>query len=377
MKYICWSLLFLLFFACKTKQEQSDYIPPMPDSVSYAVVLKALSESIENTPSAVNLYQRARLYMNLGQLQNALSDINLAIDKDNSQPKFYLLRATIHHGRKSTNQALSDAFKAEQLQLNDQELFILLGELFYQKKNYAKSLQNLEKALKISPFSERAWYWRANSTLADQNIRQGIEFYKVSLRHNPEFTAAHHQLASVYNQIQNFDTARYYALEGIRIKPTQGDLYFQLAETYKFTERLDTAKTLYLKAVEKDAGLYAAYFELGLLEFRAKNYLQTITYFEKIEKNKKEFTGYDELLARSYDLTGQFEKSYKQYVYVLNQSEVSMQSIERYGQLKNYFQALKYQAYLDSLQNLYPQRFIRPTPKIEKIEPIKPIEIRK
>jgi tetratricopeptide (TPR) repeat protein len=376
LRYIFLSLLFLPFFACKTKQEQNNYIPPVPDSINNIGVLKALSESVENESSPVAYYQRARLYFNLGQLQNALSDINQAINKDQSQPKFYLLRAEIHLRLKSTNLALIDALKSEQFQLNNHDLYLLLGELFYQTKNYPKSLLNLEKALKISPFSAQAWYWRANSTLANQNIRQGIEFYKVSLRHNPEFTPAHHQLARVYNQLQIFDTAQYYASEGIRIKPSQGDLYFQLAETCKLTKRLDSAKTLYLKAVEQDADLYAAYFELGLLEFKAKNYVQTITYLEKIAKQKKEFAGYDEVLAMGYDYTGQFEKSYQQYVYVLNQSTVSLQAIERYRQLKNYFQTLKHQAYLDSLQNLYPERFIRRMPKIEKIEPIKPIEMK-
>ena len=379
-----WLLVWLLVSACGGSRKSAESIPPVPDSVNHQAVLAALDEAIEYNGSAGNYYQRARVRLSTKALPQALSDIERAIEKDNSQPKYYLLRAEIRATARQTDLALADAEQAKTLQLQNPELYTLLGELYFQKKQLSAATQHLDKALDLAPFNAQAWFWKGKTALAAFDTTHALTFFQTTLQHQPAYTEAYAQLSLIYNGLYDFTKAREYVLAGLKQHPDNPRLHYQLAETCRLTvrnlsqiSRIDSAKTHYLFAAAHDPALFKGYYETGVLCFLQKDYPNALSYFEKVKDKRRELPfGYEELLATCYDFTGAWEQALNQYAIVVSQDILNRnpKALERYQQIKNYLAAQKYRVYLDSMARLYPELYApkpRPEP-ILKLEPLKP-----
>jgi tetratricopeptide (TPR) repeat protein len=374
--------------SCNPSPHTHDTIPPVPDSVNYQTVLAALDEIVNTTGTADSYYQRARIRVKTRQFQAASEDIQKAIDKDNGQPKYYLLRAEIYYDNHQTEKAIADAEQAKTLQLQNPELFALLGKLYFLKNNYQASLQHLDKAIDLSPYYAEAWFWKGKNALAVFDTTKAISNFQTTLNHQKDFAEAYTQLAMIYNNLRNFGKARSYISSGLSQNPDYSGLHYQLAENCRLTirnfsdvNRIDSANAHYLFAVRSDTSFFRAYYEIGLLSFLQKDYPKALLYFEKV-KNKKQVlpANYTELLALSYDFTGQWENAVQAYANVVSEDifNKNVKALERYEQIKGYLAAQKYRAYADSMARLYPNLYT-PNPQHTEaitVEPLQPKEVK-
>ncbi len=355
LKKIVFLLLFPLLIACESKKDNKQLIPPLYKEPNSNVLLNSLNEEIDHNPTAQNLYIRARIFYKKNKLLESLNDINSSIKIDNTEPKYFLLRAKINYGLKKNAAALRDAENAELQQLRNPDLYTFLTELYISKKQYKKALEEVNKCLDIAPYQSSAWLWKGVTTLKIGDTVKGIDFIKKSLIYEPG-TNSFYQLGKVYNKLGDFTLAQKYIFDGLKLDSLEANLIFELAENFRLAEKPDTSKYYYLKSVKQNPELYKANFEIGRLFFNEKNYETALVYFEKIQNKSVEFPQLNELMALCYDFTGKYGKAYDEYTEVINNDLIrngdttNYKAIERHLQLKRLLDALRYQMKLDSLR---------------------------
>ena len=96
-------------------------------------MIKVLEDGIikyptANYPLVIEMFNH---YVNKGENQKAFEYINLAIEKNNQNPQFYVIRATLSEGLNLKDNAIADYKKAIELDVNNFDAIYSLGAIYY------------------------------------------------------------------------------------------------------------------------------------------------------------------------------------------------------------------------------------------------------
>jgi len=164
---VAWSLLGKKFIDKEEYQkaiDALDYAIAIDDSFlgayydkAYAYAqLKLYEQALEfykltleiSDPTAFTYYHIARIYEFLNEENKAIKNYLLAIHEDPGHYKSWIKLVQIKIRQKDYNQALELVQKALEV-INNQELFELLGEIYWLKKDLLKSIPAYEMSLKL------------------------------------------------------------------------------------------------------------------------------------------------------------------------------------------------------------------------------------
>ncbi len=123
------------------------------------LALKAYAEMLSRgikTPEV--LAGRALAYQSLGKYDQALSDINDALQIEAAPPALYLYeKARILYKENKPAEALKDLLGVLQKNQADLEAYVLLGDILIQKNDPKRAEEAYQKALKINPDDDRPY----------------------------------------------------------------------------------------------------------------------------------------------------------------------------------------------------------------------------
>jgi len=156
----------------------------------------------------------------------------------------------------------------------------LLGVLFYQQNKYDDALEKLFTAVKLFPSADL--YKILGDIFFDKkDIENSINYYEKSLKLNPNFAEIYYNLG-VINILKN-DTVKAIEsyLKAIEIKPDYKEAYFNLAHALKSNNDLDNAVLCYQKLLSVDPHDAEAYFNLGLALHSKKELTKAILYYNE------------------------------------------------------------------------------------------------
>ena len=197
------------------------------------------------------LIESARAAIQEGDLVGALQNLADAEKNDAKNPDVFHTRALTFYARKDLPQALAEVRKALQLKpdyssaqvtegkilldlgrykeaeapliqaardpLNREayKAFTHLGVIRYRQNRFDESLQNLDRAVELSPNQAcTAYYYRGHIRLKDARYREAIRDYASATRRAcGSFTEAHLALATAYERSRQYDMARRKYLE--------------------------------------------------------------------------------------------------------------------------------------------------------------------
>lgn len=96
-------------------------------------MISILRDGIEKYPTANYplVIEMFNYYVNKGENQNAYEYINLAIEKNNQNPQFYVIRATLSEGLYLKDNAIADYKKAIELDATNFDAIYSLGAIYY------------------------------------------------------------------------------------------------------------------------------------------------------------------------------------------------------------------------------------------------------
>ena len=144
--------IFILFFSCAGKNDDTIRYLPDPDKDYTQIELKLLEDALADDPDDEELlYKRAQLYFKLKDLEKALIDISKAIVEKDDDEAFYLLKAKILVASQQYKEALNTLQVAEKYEIDNLELNLVRAEIYLNLKDYRLALDKAHRAQRLMP----------------------------------------------------------------------------------------------------------------------------------------------------------------------------------------------------------------------------------
>jgi len=204
--------------------------------------------------------------------------------------------------------------KVISLNNNIPEVYNNLGSIFLNEKNFKESIKYLNQAIKLNPklsiayFNLGVIYQKLNDfKMAENNYLQSIFLNKDNL-------IALYNLGNLYSNNNYLDNAEKYFRKSIDLKPDMEQAYRNLFFIFDRSNQHTKLKDVLDLAKVNLPNNYIVDFFQGIYDFEKKNFKAVIDNFEKIKISEKDigiFTNKNQLLGKSYDQTGSYDKAYK------------------------------------------------------------------
>ncbi|MEZ4903823.1 MAG: tetratricopeptide repeat protein [Spirosomataceae bacterium] len=351
-RYILVFSLAAAFWGCSSDTRQSTQIPPLPtiDATQRAKIGVAyMSNIIRRSPrSAYNYHKRAELYFTLRNFLLALEDVDQALDMSPSNGLYLLTRARILRELKRYDEALEAARRAEILQQDKPELFVLLGDLTQQKQQYRQAKLYLSKALQMAPYDGEGYFYTGLLDAKQGDTLSGLALMQRAIELKPRFMPAYVELTTIYTRLREFEQAKEINRQGLRYFPQESALYYTLGVLYHNQKRLDSALICYRKAIVFDSTNYKADFQAGLIYLKWYSFPQAANSFQKVAKHNPQYPQINFLLGTAYDKMGNLEEAIAQYTLA---TEIDASDWRSRGRL---YRAQQRKYYLDTYGTLPP-----------------------
>ena len=196
---------------------------------------------------------------------------------------------------------------------NIPEVYNNLGSIYLNEKNFKEAIKYLNQAIKLNPKLSIAYlnlgiiYQKVNDfKLAEKNYLQSILFNKDNL-------LALFNLGNLYSDNDNLENAEKYYKQLIDLKPNMEEAYRNLFFIFDRSNQHKKLKDLLDLAKMNLPNHPIVDFFQGIYDFENTKFEAVIDNFEKIKINEKDigiFITKSQLLGKSYDQIGDYDKAY-------------------------------------------------------------------
>lgn len=116
-----------------------------------------------------------------------------------------------------------------------------LGDLYGRRKDYRRSIEEYEKALKLNPYYGDVYNNLANTYAQMGQTEKAIETYEKALALNPRLWQTHQNIATLYINSKEFDRAIAEIQKALQIVPNNAKVWTNLGITFAAAGQLDKA----------------------------------------------------------------------------------------------------------------------------------------
>lgn len=164
-------------------------------SKNYGVALELLNKALTFGDLAMFYEERADIYDDSEKYDEALKDINIAIDMNPQNPDFYSKRARLFGSKKMMPEALKDIEIADQLKPNDEfiakqkkwiaDKFVYSGHSQQKTKNLSGAIEDYNAAIQANPNDAYSYYRRARAFIDKKDLASAFNDLKKAIELDP------------------------------------------------------------------------------------------------------------------------------------------------------------------------------------------------
>jgi tetratricopeptide (TPR) repeat protein len=354
-----WCLIGICFLmACSDDDRRQTRIPVVPENSAETrnqAALEALTRAINQSAPASAYAKRAALYMDLGKTDEALADINEALEKENNEGRYHFVKAQVLRKRQLYDEGLESALRAEGLGVNTPELYIVVGDLLQREKQLDRARFYLVKALQMAPYEGEAFYLNGLVAAKSGDTTRAITFYKRALILKPRFLEPYVQLSIIHSVRGDYASAIAYNKRGTSYFPNDPGLLYALGHIYQQTSVSDSALFFYEKALQMEPSMVLAHLQSGLVLLKLDNMGQALQHFNEVAKLAPEYPRIHYYMGICYEQFREWEQATTQYALAMQENAADQQAY--YG----YWRVQKRKAYGDAADVPYADRPVQPT----------------
>lgn len=263
--------------------------------------LTALGKLIEANPdNDTLLFQRAELYYDLQGFDEALRDLNRALQLDSMQPAYYHLLADVllDYGRPNDSKRALDVLtlaserfperigtllKLSEFQLivrkhtdalgtlnkillrdpQNAEAFFMTGRVALDMGDTTRAMAALQKAVQFDAALVDAWLFLGR-LCSDRNDPRAIQYFDNALRIDSANLDAREFKGVFYKRRGAFDQAFEVYRDIVQRNPDYSNAYFDMAMIYLELDSLGKARDHFDMAIKTDPLFVKAYFYRGI-----------------------------------------------------------------------------------------------------------------
>ncbi len=307
--------ILLFNFSCN-QAPKNDTNPVANDTITDE--LTVLTNAIIANPTEIKpLLERAIYYAHNDKYNEALADVNAALDIKENDPENYIALAEIYLYSGKTQRSLDALKKARELAPEYDKIDVSTARVYLTMSDYKQTFNALREALRKNPDNAEAFFISglANEEIGDTT--KAIDSYQNAVARDKKHFDALKQLGILFS-LKRDPLAIDYLRNASQLKPEQPEPLYILGMHYQENGQPDKALSVYQEILQIDSTYKLAHYNTGYVYLVYKQeYANAIDAFSRALKLDPEYS--DALYNRGYakELSGSFTEARKDYQQVL------------------------------------------------------------
>jgi tetratricopeptide (TPR) repeat protein len=276
--------------------------------------LALITEKIAKDPNNAALYHsRAKLYLEKKEINQALGDINKAIQLNDKKPEFYITLSDIFFAMVELSKSKDALLKAVSLDNQNIEAYLKLAELNLYLKQYDETFKYTDKAAEIDKLNPKAYFIKGFALKEKGDTSKAVSYFLKSIEMNPDYYEAFMQLGLLFS-IKKNKIAKDYLNSALNIKPNSIEAHYALAMFNQETGNFVEAVKLYENIIALDKNYKEAYYNIGYINLvYLADYKKAVEYFSKAISVDKSYAEAYYNRGYAYELSNDFANARSDY----------------------------------------------------------------
>lgn len=286
MKLLLFFLIFIVLFSCNAPVNNQSITKS--DSI---VTIESITEKIRTDPKNISLLtQRASLFLQKNQAQNAINDLEVAVSIDSLQPQIYfdLSEAYIKVAKSSKSKEWLE--KALKLFPDSADVHIKIAQLHLFVKEYVKSMQYLAKAEELNNNKADIYFLKGIIYKEMSDTNKALENFQIAKTLNPDYYDAYIMLGNLLSNRKD-SNAVYFYKNAINLIPMSSEAHYNLGYYYQSINNPEKAINEYNTIINDiDSSYFQAYFNIAYIHMNINHdFNLAINYFTKAINNRSNY----------------------------------------------------------------------------------------
>lgn len=281
------ALVFIavVFISCSPKDGVTEENVRRTDSLLKVInspELAALNKKILDNPDDASLYnERAKIYLQYKQFEDAISDAKRSIRIDTSNATFYLTEADIFFAANETRNAKDVLENVVKKFPENTDGLLKLGELYYFVKQYENAFAKINQALKVNENLAKGYYLKGSIYKEVGDTGKAISSLETAIEQDNKNYGAFLALGLIYGAKKNALAFEYYN-NAITINPSNTEALYAKAKLMQDINQIKEAVAMYNQILKLDPAHIFSIYNLGAIEFGINHNPQAaMDYFTK------------------------------------------------------------------------------------------------
>lgn len=218
--------------------------------------LADLNNAIKINPDYTNAYNnRGNTYYKSGMYTDAISDFNKVIEKDPNVASSYFFRGLAYNKVNKYNEAVKDLTVAIDIKPDNPNTYYHRGIAYFELGEYGKAKQDFSKSIMYNPKVSLFYLKKGISNYKLKNFSEAIDDYKKAIEINPDNFHANKELGLAYYKDKNFTESIRYLTNAINLYDNDVICYYVRGYCYYLTASHENAVSDWEKAIELDPAI--------------------------------------------------------------------------------------------------------------------------
>lgn len=319
--------MMICFASCQERSRDvdtdNDAAPEAQEEITaQEAQLKELNQQIKDSPENSSLYnERARLHLELGQINQAFRDINRALEINGNHPDYLITLSDVYFvmGQfERTEQTLNAILIHDDEHV---EAMLKLAQLYLYKEDHGKTFAFLSRALSLAPDDQRIFFLSGLTHKDLNDTSKALRDFHRTIQADQDHYDAWMQLG-VIAAAQNDSSAIHFFNNALDISPESTEAYYSLGMFYQENEQYEKAIEVYYQLINANPNYPKAYYNLGYIHLNfTDDYEKAEQYFRKVLHLNPEDVNAVFNLGSSLEQQGNYQEARDKYQQTLEMEE--------------------------------------------------------
>jgi len=274
-----------------------------------------LDKLISLDPENPDLYnQRALSYLDQNMINDALSDINMALQLDSTRSDYFVTLSSIYLAMGKISNCILSLDVAEELDPENKDAILKRAEVYLIIREYKVTFEQIQILLAMDEFNPKAYFIRGLALLETGDTAMAVRSLMTAVEQDQQYYEAYMQLGYLYASLGDPLAEGYYN-NAINTEPNNPDPYYFLGIYYQEQENIDKAVRIYDQLLSLDSVYIDAWYNLGYLNLvYISDYEKAVQYFTHAIELNPDYTEAYYNRGYSNELSGDFTLARKDYL---------------------------------------------------------------
>ncbi|CAN5250028.1 tetratricopeptide repeat protein [soil metagenome] len=338
LKY-SWAILLWLSIGFSSCGDGKPITPAQPTEEAPAplatnAALEEATARVAQEPENAQLYiDRALIHYKLQNFDAAITDLDNAISLSDTIAKAYLLLGDVYFAKRDITRAIKSLEAGAEALPQSKEIALVLSRYYFYNSEHDKSIKFADAALRIDPGYAQAYFQKASIFLEMKDTAKAISNLQTAVEQDPEFDEAYTELGLLLSKKKD-KLAVQYLQNAVSLDPRDNDARYALALALQDHKRYTEALEQYREIIKQSPQYENAHYGMGWVYFQMDSINQADAAFKLATSIKPDFTDAYYMRGLVAESVGDYKSAEYYYDQTLRIDAQHMNAIAGFNRLK-------------------------------------------